>query len=86
MSMANEHTFTVTISRVDQQLFYGEALSVSLYGEKGQFTVLAHHEPLITLLTKGDLTIRTEDDTQVIPIERGMCEISNNQMTVLIQL
>ncbi len=84
--MKQDPTFTLTISRVDEQLFNGEARSVTIPAERGQMTVLAHHEPLITLLKEGIITVRTENDEQVFQVKRGMCEISNNQATVLVQL
>lgn len=83
--MAVNPTFTLTISRVDEQLFNGEAYSVTLPGEKGQLTVLAHHEALITLLRKGTITVRTTEEPKTFEIGKGMCEISNNQVTILVQ-
>ncbi len=83
--MGKQSTFTLTISRVDEQLFSGDAVSITLPGAKGQLTVLAHHEPIITLLKKGKITVQTNSDTEVYEIERGMCEISNNQVTILVQ-
>ncbi len=83
--MATLPEFTLTISRVDEQLFSGEAHSVTLPGEKGQLTVLAHHEAFITLLRIGTITVRTVDDTKTFEIGKGMCEISNNQVTILVQ-
>ncbi len=84
--MKQEPLFTLTISRVDEQLFNGDARSVTIPAERGQMTVLAHHEPLITLLKEGIITVRTEAGEQTFPVKRGMCEISNNQATVLVQL
>lgn len=82
--MKQEATFALTISKVDEQLFNGDANSVTLPGAKGQLTVLAHHEPFIALLDKGVITVRSENETK-FEITRGMCEISNNQVTVLVQ-
>lgn len=84
--MATLPTFTLTISRVDEQLFNGPSHSVTIPGAKGELTILAHHEPIIFLLKKGIITVRTEEGEQKFPIERGMCEVSNNQVTVLVQL
>lgn len=83
--MRQESTFTLTISRVDEQLFRGEADSVTIPAESGQMTVLAHHEPIITLLREGAITVRTKDSESVFEIGKGMCEISNNQVTILVQ-
>ena len=84
--MTTHPTFALTISRVDEQLFSGSSYSVTLPADKGQCTIFAHHEPIITLLKKGIITVRTENGEQKFEIERGMCEVSNNQVTVLVQL
>ena len=84
--MTTHSTFTLTISRVDEQLFNGAAHSVTIPAVKGQLTILAHHAPIITLLEKGIITVRSESGEQTFSIEQGMCEISNNQVTVLVQL
>ncbi len=84
--MKQESTFTLTISRVDEMLFSGAAHSITLPGEKGQLTVLAQHEPIITLLRDGIITVRTSDGEQTFSIGKGICEVSNNQVTILVQL
>ncbi len=83
--MKQESTFTLTISRVDEMLFSGAAHSITLPGEKGQLTVLAQHEPIITLLRNGTITVRTSDGEQIFAIGKGICEVSNNQVTILVQ-
>lgn len=83
--MTQDSTFTLTISRVDEQLFNGDARSVTIPALRGQMTVLAHHEPIITLLKSGTITVRTSDGDQTFHIEKGMCEVSGNQVTILVQ-
>ena len=83
--MKHESTFTLTISRVDEMLFSGTAHSITLPGEKGQLTVLAQHEPIITLLKNGMITVRTENGDQTFHIGKGICEVSGNQVTILVQ-
>lgn len=82
--MKQEATFTLTISKVDEILFNGEAVLVTLPGLKGQLTILANHEPLIGLLTTGTVTIRTPDQTIELKVEKGIIETSNGQVTVLV--
>lgn len=79
-------TFRLTVARVGENLYDGEAVSVSLPGSEGVFTVLAHHEPLVSELKKGEIRIRNEKgEIQVIQVEdRGVAEISKNQTTVLL--
>lgn len=79
-------TFHLTVARVGQNLFDGEALSVTLPGSAGVLTVLAGHEPLVTPLENGTLTITDADGTKMdVAIENGgVLEVSDNQATVLL--
>lgn len=79
------HVMQVTVSRVDAPLFQGEAISLTVPGVEGEMTILPHHSALLTPLKTGTVTVRTDSGgTQVIAIERGVCEVSNNQVTVLL--
>lgn len=82
--MKQEKTFKVTISKVNEQLFNGDVHSVTFPGTEGQLTILAHHEALITLLKKGTITVRTESDEKNFTVEKGIVEVSNGQITVLV--
>lgn len=74
----------LTISKVDAPVFDGEVDSVTLPGIEGEMTILANHEPLISPLKAGVITIATDTDTKTFDIESGTLEISNNHATVLI--
>lgn len=77
--------FHLTIAKVGENLFDGEAASVTLPGTDGVFTVLAHHEALVSELKAGKITVRPiSGEAQTFDIERGVAEISNNQATVLL--
>jgi F-type H+-transporting ATPase subunit epsilon len=79
-------TFHLTIARVGENLFDGEAVSVNLPGTDGAFTVLAEHESFVTPLKAGEAKIETpEGEHKTVPIhEGGIAEISRNQATVLL--
>jgi F-type H+-transporting ATPase subunit epsilon len=77
-------TTRVTVSKVNEALFDGDAVSVTVPGALGEMTILADHEALITPLKAGRVTVRTKSDSQTFEIEKGVCEISNNQVTVLL--
>lgn len=82
--MKEASTITLVVSKVDELLFSGEAVSVTLPGSEGEFTILPRHEPFITLLKSGTITIRKRDGTQTIIIEKGLLETSYNTVTVLL--
>lgn len=82
--MTNDKTFTLTIAKVNEQLFDGEAYSVTLPGTEGELTVLPHHEALVSLLKMGTITVRAHEREEKIVITKGILEVSNNHVTVLI--
>jgi F-type H+-transporting ATPase subunit epsilon len=79
-------TFHLTVAKVGENFFDGEAVSVSLPGSEGVFQVLANHEALISELKEGELHIVSEDNqTQRFPVVAGaIAEISHNQATILL--
>lgn len=77
-------TFTLIIAKVNESLFNGEVNSVTVPGSEGQFTVLAHHEPLIAMLKAGTITVHIGTEMKEFTIEKGMLEVSNNKVTVLV--
>lgn len=82
--MANTPTFKLTISKVNELLFSGDVVSVTIPGTEGELTLLAGHEPLITLLKKGKITAREGGDSKEFEIEKGLCETSHGQVTLLV--
>lgn len=82
--MKQEGNFIVTVAKVDSLLFSGEALSVTLPGTDGELTILPNHEPFITTLKSGTITIRTKDEEMKIVVEKGFAETSSKQLTVLV--
>jgi F-type H+-transporting ATPase subunit epsilon len=79
-------TFHLTIAQVGQNIFDGEATSVTLPGVDGTFTVLANHEAFVSPLKEGDVKIVTPDGEQkniTIPAN-GIAEVSSNQATIIL--
>lgn len=80
-----EHTYQLTIASVGETLFSGEVISATLPGTVGVFTVLAHHEPFVSTLQKGEVMIRiTENETKTFSIESGIVECSNDRVSILL--
>jgi len=79
-------SFHLTVARVGENLFDGDAVSAVLPGSDGTFTVLADHEPIVSTLSEGEARIEAADGKKYhIPVpEGGVAEVSNNQATVLL--
>ena len=77
--------FHLTIARVGETVFDGNAVSVELPGKEGVFTVLAGHEAFVSELTKGLAKIvPAEGEKFSVEIEKGVAEVSGGQATVLL--
>jgi F-type H+-transporting ATPase subunit epsilon len=57
---------------------------VTLPGKDGEMTILANHEPLITTLKKGVITVRTSAEEKTFPIEGGVLEVRHDGATVIL--
>jgi F-type H+-transporting ATPase subunit epsilon len=80
------NTFHLTIARVGENLFDAEAVSVTLPGVEGEFTLLQGHEPFVSELKQGEIRVRNADN-QILqfPVSQGgIAETSHDQATVLL--
>ena len=83
--VAHSNTFHITIASVGESRFDSEVVSVTLPGAAGEFTILPQHEPLVTTLKKGIITVRTsKEDSQQFEVEGGVVECSGNRAVVLL--
>lgn len=74
----------VTVAKVHENLFSGEANSLSARTTEGEVTILPKHEPFVANLGEGSVIVRTTAGEQKFDILSGVLEVSNNQVTVLI--
>lgn len=74
----------VVISKVHENLFSGEATSLTAMTEDGEVTILSNHEPFVANLKPGKVTVRTGGDAKVFEVSEGVLEVSSNQATVLL--
>jgi F-type H+-transporting ATPase subunit epsilon len=79
-------TFHLTIAKVGENLFEGEALSVTLPGTEGVFTILAGHEAFVSPLKEGEALVKDVSGSEhTFPLSAGgIAEISSGQATVLL--
>ena len=68
------------------EIYNGEALSVTLPGEEGEFGVLAEHSSISTLLEAGVIDIEKEDKSvESILINWGVVQVDEEKVIVLVE-
>ena len=68
------------------EIYNGEALSVTLPGEEGEFGVLAEHSSLSTLLEAGVVDIEKEDKSvESILINWGVAHVDEEKVIILVE-
>ena len=67
-------------------IFDGNAISVTLPGEEGEFGVLAHHSALTTLLEAGVIDVEKEDKSvESILVNWGVVNVDEEKVVVLVE-
>lgn len=75
----------VNIVALDKIIFQGEVEGVVLPTKVGQITVLPKHIPLISVLTKGKITLFNEEKKE-IPIEEGILMVKPKEVNILVTI
>lgn len=78
------NTFHLVIASVGETRFDGAAVSATVPGEAGEFTVLPNHEPIVTTLKPGKITVKTSEASQEFDVESGVLECSGSRVVVLL--
>lgn len=79
-------TLNVELVAADRLVWQGEARQVSARSVDGDLGILPGHEPLLTLLGEGDVTIRAEDgSTQTTTVDAGFLAVDQNRVTIVAQ-
>lgn len=73
---------TLEILTPESVYYKGDAESVTLPGVLGSFQILNNHAPIISSLTKGVLSFRSNGETRQIEITDGLMEMHQNKVTV----
>lgn len=81
---AASNTFHLIIASVGDTKFDAAAESVTLPGIDGELTILAHHEPIVTILKSGTVRVKTNGEQKEFEIDGGVLECSGNRAVVLL--
>jgi len=74
----------IEIITPDTTLFEGTVKLVQLPGIDGSFEILTNHAPLISVLGKGKIKVKLENnELQFFEINGGVIEIHKNKLLIL---
>jgi len=79
-------TFKLEILTPNGVIYTGQAVSVVLPGEEGEFGVLAGHASLTTLLEAGVVDVEKEDKSvEAIVINWGVVQVDEEKVIILVE-
>jgi len=68
----------------DKVFFNGETEKVSVPGMAGNFTILAGHAAIVSLLVEGDVVYVDKDSEKRFNIISGMIEVKDDKIVVCV--
>lgn len=74
----------VVIAKVDENLYDGEAVSLTVPGSAGEMTVLSRHMPLVTTLKPGRIIVRNKEGKREFDVSGGVLEVRRDGATVIL--
>ena len=77
-------TMRLTITTIDSILWDDEAQEVVVPGKEGVMTVLPHHVPLVSELTKGKIVVKMNGTQTPFDCNGGFLEIGKDRTIVLL--
>lgn len=84
--MAAVTEFRLYIVSPEKTIFSGDADMAVFPGEKGRFTVLCNHAPLISVLEKGVVRWRHGGSEQMLEVSGGFVEVKKNMVTACVEV
>lgn len=74
--------FKVILLTPKEELYVGLALKVVLPAEGEELTILDFHQPILTRLTKGTISI---DDRWLFSIKDGVVQVSGSELVGIVE-
>ncbi len=70
----------------EKLVFDGDVESVTLPATLGPFTILPHHAPIVSSLTRGKLVFLVGNEEQSIEVKGGVVDMSDNRVDVCVEM
>lgn len=68
----------------EKKIYNDTVVSITVSGGNGQLTILAGHAPMVAVLAKGPVIIRTEKETLVGETDGGVLQVSHNEAVIMV--
>jgi F-type H+-transporting ATPase subunit epsilon len=76
----------VELVAADRVVWQGSARMVRARGVEGELGIMPDHEPLLTVLAEGEVTITGADgDRQTAYVDSGFLSVDHNTVTIVAQ-
>jgi F-type H+-transporting ATPase subunit epsilon len=72
----------VSILNQKRVVYEGEAETLLLPGDQGEFELMDHHAPIVSLLCRGLVVV---DWHERVPIKNGMVKYDRNECVILVE-
>ena len=72
------------VTKQEKILESKNTLQVTVPTVDGEITILPNHQNLVAVLVIGQIIVKTENSEQKIFIDRGIIEISDNNISILV--
>lgn len=76
--------FSLHIVSPTEELFEGNAHSLSIMTSSGRITVLPNHTPLVGVLGKGEMIVKDEKGEHRFEVIHGVIDIRKSKTVVLL--
>jgi len=77
-------TLNLKVLTPDGPVLEGEVFEVTLPGSEGEMGILPQHAALLTKIVPGRLVYRAPDGADTAALGRGVAEVQNNEVRVLV--
>lgn len=78
------NSFYLKITASDRVFFEGECIYLSFPGVDGSLGVMAHHQPMATIVENGLVRFRLPDGSEKeVIVSDGMMNVENNRVEIL---
>jgi len=82
--MADARSLAVSVVAADHEVWSGEAKQVVARTTEGEIGILAGHEPILAVLSAGEVRVTTLDGTVVTAnADDGFLSVQNDTVTIV---